>query len=382
MSAGGESNASRLAAYEQQLLGVEKLIALEPNNAQYIKLKEDLEEVIALTKDLVRVQEKTTSAAADADAAAAGAIGISQGGKKSKEQQKKKQQQQQQQQADDFVSFDVGATAEAKHTENEVWYPVRILGCDPSEGTYHIQFLTFQSKATISVLQLRKLQGVLVDHVPAEPTLAVGAEVAARYSADRVMYAAQIEAVTPLGYVVVYTAYGNKEEVPAEWITTDLSVVGTAGNTQEAAAAAAAANEAAPQLLKNTVSNTKKRKKAADAAWRAEMKSKIKAIPDSLRIMPDDSEAQKKKKKRIAKRLKANNRAVTMEIKQKDKANSWQKFAQKTKKKRAKGSLLNLRRKSIFASPTSIDGKVGVTGSGSGMTDFRHRKKFTLRGAP
>jgi hypothetical protein len=41
-------------------------------------------------------------------------------------------------------------------------------------------------------------------------------------------------------------------------------------------------------------------------------------------------------------------------------------------------TFLNLRKTSIFASPDTIDGKVGVTGSGAGMTDFRERKKYKL----
>ena len=55
------------------------------------------------------------------------------------------------------------------------------------------------------------------------------------------------------------------------------------------------------------------------------------------------------------------------------------KTAKKTKKKGAKGSLLNLRKESIFASPATIDGKVGVTGSGAGMTGFEDRKKYKIR---
>lgn len=34
-----------------------------------------------------------------------------------------------------------------------------------------------------------------------------------------------------------------------------------------------------------------------------------------------------------------------------------------------------LRKQSIFATPDAVGGKVGVTGSGQGMTDFDSRKK-------
>ncbi len=56
---------------------------------------------------------------------------------------------------------------------------------------------------------------------------------------------------------------------------------------------------------------------------------------------------------------------------QSERQQSWQSFAKNTKK--LKGSALNLKSKSIFA--TSDAGKVGVTGSGKGMTSFQHRNK-------
>jgi hypothetical protein len=43
--------------------------------------------------------------------------------------------------------------------------------------------------------------------------------------------------------------------------------------------------------------------------------------------------------------------------------------------KKPKG-LKALRKESIFASPDSVDGKVGVVGSGGGMTSFGGRQKW------
>ena len=36
---------------------------------------------------------------------------------------------------------------------------------------------------------------------------------------------------------------------------------------------------------------------------------------------------------------------------------------------------------SMFASPDTVEGKVGVVGSGKGMTDFEMRKKYKLNSA-
>lgn len=70
-------------------------------------------------------------------------------------------------------------------------------------------------------------------------------------------------------------------------------------------------------------------------------------------------------------------------LKQKDavvnnKQASWQAFQTKGAKKKAKGSMaaVSLKKGSIFASPEGLEGKVGVTGSGQGITEQAARKKF------
>lgn len=69
-------------------------------------------------------------------------------------------------------------------------------------------------------------------------------------------------------------------------------------------------------------------------------------------------------------------------IKQKDavvnnKQASWQAFQTKGAKKKTKGSMaaVSLKKESIFASPAGLEGKVGVTGSGQGITEQAARKK-------
>ena len=40
--------------------------------------------------------------------------------------------------------------------------------------------------------------------------------------------------------------------------------------------------------------------------------------------------------------------------------------------------MAGLKHGSIFASPDTVDGRVGVVGSGQTMTDFQQRKKYKL----
>ena len=56
----------------------------------------------------------------------------------------------------------------------------------------------------------------------------------------------------------------------------------------------------------------------------------------------------------------------------------WQNFKDKAAKKKPAGFVSNLKKESIFKSPDLITGKVGVVGSGQGITEFVARKKAKL----
>lgn len=82
------------------------------------------------------------------------------------------------------------------------------------------------------------------------------------------------------------------------------------------------------------------------------------------------------------KAIKFNYRKKEQEHEQNEKQNNWQSFLTgKKAKKRPKGSLTLVNKISIFASPDSVEGKVGVTGSGQGMTEFEQRKKYKFNDA-
>jgi survival of motor neuron-related-splicing factor 30 len=66
----------------------------------------------------------------------------------------------------------------------------------------------------------------------------------------------------------------------------------------------------------------------------------------------------------------------TIETETASKQSSWQAFASGKGTKRVAGSMKGVRKESIFRSPEGLDGKVGVVGSGQGMTDFDGKKKF------
>lgn len=155
-----------------------------------------------------------------------------------------------------------------------------------------------------------------------------------------------VQSVQPNGdLVVLYTGYGDEDTVPRERVR---------------ARDAAASGE--------------KRKRGDDDPY-AQL-----PIPDSLKILPSDSEAVRQRKKRRVKSIKSTNRMRRLEKEKATQASSWQKFV--SKKASGKGarrssthappdvplaaltgfkSSQRKKKKSIFASPDTITGKVGVT---------------------
>ena len=98
---------------------------------------------------------------------------------------------------------------------------------------------------------------------------------------------------------------------------------------------------------------------------------------EHLKILPTDTEEQRNKKKKKIKSLKHTTKKKELEELRNTKQASWQSFVKKAGSKRVKGSMSRkvVGRDSMFASPDAVDGKVGVTGSGQGTTDFEQRKR-------
>ena len=88
-----------------------------------------------------------------------------------------------------------------------------------------------------------------------------------------------------------------------------------------------------------------------------------------MKILPNDSEEVRQKKKRKIKNIKSKNRLKEMEKVRDSKKQTWQSFA--SKKTRRMGFFTGGKKESIFKSPDSVTGKVGVTGSGSAMTPYQ-----------
>jgi len=171
--------------------------------------------------------------------------------------------------------------------------------------------------------------------VPFSPSFSNGTRCLAKYDEDGLWYEAVIESV-PISpedkYLVSFTDYGNQAYVGSDSITS----------------------------LKN---DGKKRKEKYPAD---DVDSSNVFIPKSLKILPTDSEEVRQSKKKRMHVIKSQSRLKKLEEDRQGKKNAWQEFTTKASKTKTAGPAL--KKDSIFKSPDTVDGKVGVTGSGKPLT--------------
>jgi len=215
------------------------------------------------------------------------------------------------------------------------WYNSRIESIDIENQEAEVIFIGFKDKIPMHAVFIKLLPIY-------DPSLfEAGAWCEAIYSGDGNFYPCVIEKVTETGYQVKFRKYNNKETISL--------------------------NHMRP--LENSDSSAKV-KKMIERGDVKELK-----IPDYLKILPNDSEAQRKSKKKKVKGLKQAFKIAQIEKDSNDKKGKWVNF--NTKGYDAKKGLFK-KNESIFKSPETIEGKVGVMGSGKGMTNFSQRTKFTV----
>ncbi|KAG8650355.1 survival of motor neuron-related-splicing factor 30 isoform X3 [Manihot esculenta] len=182
----------------------------------------------------------------------------------------------------------------------------------------------------------------------------VGAKVQAVWSEDGEWYDATIEAFTPNGYYVSYDGWGNKEEVdPANVRPVELNALVEAERVAEAT----------KQAIK---------RKIAQAAF---VDFESRSLPPKLRINAEDPEDVKAAKRKKIHAFKSKMRFEQLEVAQNKRQNAWQQFQTTKGSSKKVGFFSGRKRESIFKSPDDPYGKVGVTGSGKGLTEFQKREK-------
>lgn len=94
--------------------------------------------------------------------------------------------------------------------------------------------------------------------------------------------------------------------------------------------------------------------------------------------MPNDSEIQRQAKKKKIKKLKQAFKMQLIDKDSREKKGKWSNFNEKAEKNKMGHFQVKKNSESIFKSPDTIEGKVGVMGSGKGMTNFNPRTRYSI----
>jgi survival-of-motor-neuron-related-splicing factor 30 len=214
---------------------------------------------------------------------------------------------------------------------------VTAVSADLTECT--LKYYEVGKEVTLPLTKMRKLvskSGMHADQV------GPGLKCQCRFAADRKWYDVVVDALTPHGYMVTYPKFGTKEEVPLEYLRHTPTAVLMGDKTES-----------------STI-----------------------AIPENLKILPTDTEEEKLKKKKRIKGIKSKHRLQSIDKERSAVQNTWKAFTTKSSKQAKKSStgIPHVKKRSMFASPEEVEGRVGVTRSGQGMTQVEERKRYKLNG--
>lgn len=228
---------------------------------------------------------------------------------------------------------DKGKVCEAFFDTEKQWFAGTITNVNVEQQTAEIDWIGYTEKSTVPAKYIK------VAKHPDASQLAEGYFCESLYLQDGCWYPCMIERIFEDGYLVRFKKFGNKETVPLEYLRLK------------------------PEDVKK---NKEKEKEGLDNFVK----------PEKLKYKPTDTEEQKLAKKKKLKALKANHKRKIIEKSNKDKQESWLNFQHKGSRS-GKGyfQAAKPQKDSIFKTPDTIEGKVGVVRSGMGMSAEYHKRK-------
>jgi len=315
-----------LDTYREQLAQVEEALEQQPDEPSLQKLKNDLTEVIVLTEDLVKYQ-----AAAPADDQPGEAT--TQPGPSAQSNRSKSTH-----------TALVGRTCEAFFEQK--WYNGEITKVRRDERGIErctVEFVGIKTNREYKITDVKMLR-------PPHPAQCQpGTNCQGIFHEDGLWYDCVITEQTEKGYKVTFTEYGTKTEVKFDQIRV--------GGSKASGGA------------------TDKKRQIKETTTPAGYK-----VPESLAIMKTDTEEVKETKRRKIQAIKKTQRADKVEDDAMKAQAGWQKFhCNKASSRSRCGFLSGKPKESIFKVSDTLEGKVGVTGSGKGMTEFAEPRKFTYQ---
>lgn len=324
---------AKLALYRSQLDQVNQLLALESDNEQFLKLKDDLERVISLTEalhaqlvganlqgnadfsfpplagntvggrsgeeksslesapDRAHVSDKGSSAAAETE-----------GGEDDEDEEENDEQDDEGSEGYAERGLRVGDRVLVSGGE----YPFAgVITAMISSAEFKVRYYAYDAEVSLPLTSLQRIpRGEFKSS-----DVSVGLKCQCKYSVDQQFYDVVVSKKTAIGFLVTYTEYGNSEEVPIEFLRPaplDLQ--------KELQGGASVASHTAG----------KEPEKGKDKE-----EGKLIPIPEKLKILPTDTEDEKARKMKKLKIIKNHNRKVEQELETAQVVQSWQKFAAK-----------------------------------------------------
>ena len=222
-------------------------------------------------------------------------------------------------------------------------------------ATARVKYFEFETEVLLPLSDLRRMApGPLQRRA-----VRVGLEGECKYATDNKFYPCVVQALTPNGCIVKYTQFGNTEEVPINYLR-PVAAVGSSSSSSSGSGGGTGGGK--------------------DGKWKNKTgkdgEARLLPIPEALQIKDTDTEEEKARKIKKQRVIRNKNRLVRRDQEQKATQQSWQKFVQKGSKRGI------VKESSMFATPDEPLGKVGVVGSGKGVTSqtdthLKKRPKFT-----
>jgi len=321
---------TKLAKSRGQLKQVSKMLQAKPNNETVKNLQKDLERVIELTENLVKMKEKKAVASEMHKKGNKKYMVMGPNGEQPREWGQMKDE------------WEVGERCQAKFTDGR-WYIGAITDtvAHPDGGTgkgYQILFLEYGDEHVTTTENMRTYVPPLPEQVK------VGDRIRACWGDDGMFYKALVQGITAAGkFSVEFTKYKNKADVDLK----DIQLV---------------KEKKAPVM------------KTVDKKGWTHVREDC-YIPDKFKPKPGDVKETLDSKRLASRRLKKRHRRLLKEAEQDNRQNAWKRFKTKGEKITKKGIKTTLfrKRESIFKAPEGLDGRVGIYGSGKGMTEFQDR---------
>merc|ERR1712014_508220 len=236
----------------------------------------------------------------------------------------------------------IGRTCEAFYEQK--WYNAEIKSVrrdDRGIERCTVDFIGFKNQREYKITDVKMLR-------PPHPAQCQpGTKCQAIFPEDGLWYECVITEQTEKGYKITFTDYGTKSEVKFD----QIRLAGSGSKVQE------------------------KKRSTKEISTPAGYK-----IPESLVIQKADSAEVIETKRRKIQTIKKQQRVEKVEEDSIKKQSSWQKFFYTKASTRSKcGFMSGKPKESIFKVPETLEGKVGVVGSGREMTKFAEPRKFTYQ---